>query len=76
MPFHDKMQCTVTKLEYDFVTKTGTVWSPVSSVPNLSGSVAVFTAIDPAARLIRHHEGSHVTTVYSRQSGTWKSELF
>jgi hypothetical protein len=73
MPFHEKMLCNVTRLEYDFSSHTGIAWSPEHSVPDMSGSLEVFTSIDPEVKRIIHIEGDEATTVYALKNGDWVS---
>lgn len=75
IPIHPKMICIVTKIEYDYASKQGTVWSPAHNVPDMAGSISTFEAIDPEVQEIRHFEGTHVTSTFLKTGGKWEARL-
>jgi hypothetical protein len=68
----DEICAGVTAVTYRPRTKTGYLRLKHYHVPDMSGSIKVFTRLDPSVERILVYDGKHLNTAYSRASGSWK----
>ena len=71
--YDERLMCNVQKLAYDFCTQTGRLDFPEGDCCDMSGAIALFTAIDPGVRQIETFAGGKPDTVYQRdgKGGEW-----
>jgi hypothetical protein len=75
----DDVMCRVARLEYDFVARTGCLHLPAQNCVDMTGCIALFTAIDADVRHIRTVRGRLAggtveDTCYRRpEGGPWYS---
>jgi hypothetical protein len=69
--FHYLLQCHVDRMEYNWHERCGQVWcrGPV----DMSGAIALFTAIDEAVELICTYLEGEPDTVYRKRGERWEA---
>src|ERR1700745_3824056 len=74
--FHDRFQCFVQRLEYDFATRTGVLVMDDDNCTDMRGCIRVFEAIDPDVKIIRTMEASgHRDTSYLKLATGWEARM-
>jgi hypothetical protein len=73
MPYDDRLKCMVEKIDYDFNTRQGTVWTEDGTCTEMSGCVGFFEQIDPSVRRIVTHQGKELDTLYKREGHEWRA---
>ena len=74
--FHDRFQCFVQRLEYDFTTRTGLLVMNEHDCADMSGCIKVFEGIDPEVKLIRTIEASGCRdTIYLKLANGCESRI-
>ena len=74
LPFHSDLGCYVQRLEYDFVTRTGTLIMCEISCTDMGGCIDLFKRIDPKVVHIRTIAGSEPDTEYRLMYGRWHAK--
>lgn len=72
MPYNDDMKCDVDSITYDPAKQIVTVKSPANSVPDMRAGTSAITKRYPDVLRIEHWQADRLSTVYSREYGTWK----
>lgn len=67
---HD-IRATVTNITYKPKHRIGHLRLAHSHVPDMSGTIALFTRIDPHVKRIRVYDGRHLNTEYAHVNGKW-----
>jgi hypothetical protein len=73
--FDFRFMCGVEKLEYDYLSKTGTLHMSDNSCTDMSGCIGLFKCIDQDVNVIHTIErsGRKRDTSYIRDNGKWAS---
>lgn len=71
MAYHSEINCYVDSVTYNAATLTAIVKSPPQNVPDMSGCTSVIASLHPDVLRIEHWEGGRLSTVYSREYGSW-----
>lgn len=71
MPYHEEMMCEIESITYNPSTQTLTVNTPPHNVPDMAGSTSTVNRLYPDALRVEHWEGARLSTVYSREYGSW-----
>ncbi|HEV2136558.1 MAG TPA: hypothetical protein VGR47_20230 [Terracidiphilus sp.] len=72
-----QLQCSVRRIEYDFETRTGIVFMPDGNCVDMSGTLELFSAIDPNVCAVRTFAGSKLDTCYKRiTDNQWTASLY
>jgi hypothetical protein len=71
--YHPKTMCDVNNLKYDFDKKCGNIDIVDWHVTDLSGTVAVFNAIDENVEEITVTAGGKPDILYRKKNGIWDS---
>ena len=67
------LQTAVDSLAYDFNAATGRLYMPDGVCTDMSGCIALFTAIDPKVRHIVTFAGGKQDTTYHRDGAHWEA---
>lgn len=67
--FDERFQCFVIDLRYDYATKAGTLI--VDGVPDMTGTLWVFTSIDPNVERVIAWRDALDYTLYHKRDGAW-----
>lgn len=67
------LQTSVLAVHYDFLTRTGTLHMAPQCTTDMTGAIALFTAIDPDVQRIETIAGDHLDTAYVYTAGGWES---
>lgn len=70
--FNYDVQAFVTSVSYKPKTRTGYLRLAHMHVPDMTGSIKMFTQIDPHALLILVYDGRHHNTTYAKIKGKWE----
>lgn len=74
---HRIMHEFVRSITYQPRTRTGYLKLAQHYPPDMSGSIRLFTRIDPQAQTILCYDGRHLNTRYAREAdGKWVCTLF
>lgn len=74
MTRNDELQCYVISIDYDFASKTGSVFMPPNNCTDMGGAVRLFTRIDADVRRIETWNGRAKDMAYYREGGKWHTE--
>lgn len=67
----ERLMCEVEQMAYDFRTRTGRLDFPEMNCCHMPGAIALFTAIDPGARVIDTYAGGKPDTLCRLVDGEW-----
>ncbi len=73
-PFRPDLGTSVTRLAYDFRTRTGRLILPAWCCTDMSGCLRLFTAIDSNVLRIETVAGTVPDTCYTRGASGWSAQ--
>jgi hypothetical protein len=74
-PFHPKLMCSICRMSYDWLTRTGELHFPEGSRCDMTGALELFKAIDSRVRAIRTFAGAKSDAIFFKRGKEWQTWL-